>query len=315
MKLIIKIIDIVGIPFVFIAGHLLLALRKMGVARFPLLRRTLSRVGIFPISDHYYEPLFNTQTLKNLLSTARSLPGIDWVDAEQVALLEKLNFADELKGLPQSRTSDTEFYINNKSFGAGDAEYWYSLIRAVKPKRIIEIGSGNSTLMAFRALKKNRENDADYRCEHICIEPYEQPWLEKTGAKIIRERVEDIPLSFFAQLENSDILFIDSSHIIRPQGDVLHEYLQILPTLNPGVIVHVHDIFSPHDYPKAWLVDQVRFWNEQYLLEAFLTQNDHWGILGGLNYLRHRHFNELKAVCPYLTEDREPGSFYIRRKL
>ena len=315
MKLIFGTIDILGVPFVFLAGYLLLALRKMGVGRFPLLRKTLSRVGVFPISDHYYEPLFNTQALKNPLSAVRNLPGIDWGGEGQVAFLEKLNFADELKDLPQSRASEAEFYINNKSFGAGDAEYWYSLIRAVKPKRIIEIGSGNSTLMAFRALKKNRESDAGYQCEHICIEPYEQPWLEKTGAKIIRECVENLPLSFFGQLGNNDILFIDSSHIIRPQGDVLCEYLQILPTLNPGVIVHVHDIFSPHDYPRAWVVDQVRFWNEQYLLEAFLTHNNQWEILGGLNYLRHHHFDELKTVCPYLMEDSEPGSFYMRRKI
>ena len=73
-----------------------------------------------------------------------------------------------------------------------------------------------------------------------------------------------------------DILFIGSSHVIRPQGDVLFEYLELLPTLKRGVIVHVHDIFSPRDYPQSWLLDEVRLWNEQYLLEAFLTDNEHW---------------------------------------
>jgi hypothetical protein len=139
------------------------------------------------------------------------------------------------------------------------------------------------------------------------------PWLEEIEASVVRKKIEDMDPLYFAELEENDILFIDSSHIIRPQGDVLFEYLELLPALSPGVIVHIHDIFSPKNYLKGWLEDEVRFWNEQYLLEAFLTHNRDWKIIGALNYLHHNHYEKLKAVAPYLTHDREPGSFYIQK--
>jgi hypothetical protein len=125
--------------------------------------------------------------------------------------------------------------------------------------------------------------------------------------------VEEVDLSLFGTLGGNDILFIDSSHVIRPQGDVLTEFLQILPRLTPGVVVHVHDIFSPRDYSSAAVVGDVSFWNEQYLLEAFLTHNPDWEIIGALNYLQHHHPAQLKKTCPYLTASKEPGSFYMRR--
>ena len=120
--------------------------------------------------------------------------------------------------------------------------------------------------------------------------------------------------ALFQQLSENDILFIDSSHVIRPQGDVLYEFLELLPLLPPGVIVHIHDIFTPRDYPQDWVTGAVILWNEQYLLEAFLTQNPHWEIVGALNHLKHHHFGAFKAACPAISPEVEPGSFYIRRK-
>ena len=101
--------------------------------------------------------------------------------------------------------------------------------------------------------------------------------------------------------------------MIRPQGDVLYEVLEILPSLKSGVLVHVHDIFSPWDYPKSWIVDEVRFWNEQYLLEAFLSGSTNWEIVGALNFLTRNHFDAIHRACPFLTRDRNPGSFWIQR--
>jgi hypothetical protein len=139
------------------------------------------------------------------------------------------------------------------------------------------------------------------------------PWLEETSVSVVRSKVEDVELSFFSKLEENDILFIDSSHIIRPQGDVLFEYIELLPSLRKGVIVHIHDIFSPKNYPKEWLEDKVLFWNEQYLLEAFLTHNSTWKVVGALNYLHHNHYEKFKTVAPFLTLEREPCSFYIQK--
>ena len=119
----------------------------------------------------------------------------------------------------------------------------------------------------------------------------------------------------FSSHEANDILFIDSSHMIRPQGDVLFEFLEILPVLKPGVLVHIHDIFSPRDYPKEWVVDKHCMWNEQYLLEAFLSFNSQFRILGAVNFLKHNHGKALESKCPNSAKlpDDEPGSFWIIR--
>jgi len=305
--------DVFLLPFVYPSAWLLKKIRRIGVQRLPLCKNALLKVGVFPIQNHYYEPKFDMRNLKRALSQERPLPGIDWNLEEQIDVLDKLKFADELNNIPTEKTDNLRFYFNNAGFGSGDAEYWYQLIRLKKPKRIFEIGSGNSTLMAINALRKNGEDNPNYKCKHVCIEPYEMPWLEKTGVSVVRKKVEDVGVSSFSELGEDDILFIDSSHIIRPEGDVLFEYLQLLPTLNKGVIVHVHDIFSPRNYPDLWLRDEIKFWNEQYLLEAFLSHNADWKIIGALNYLHHNHYEILKKVCPFLTPDREPGSFYMQK--
>jgi hypothetical protein len=169
--------------------------------------------------------------------------------------------------------------------------------------------------MALLAINKNKVDDPTYTCEVICIEPYEMPWLEKLDVTVIRSLVQDQEHSFFKTLNENDILFIDSSHVIRPQGDVNFEFLEILPTLNKGVIVHIHDIFTPKDYLDSWVIDQVRLWNEQYLLEAFLSHNSEFKIIGALNYLRHHHKEKFIEKNPIYSDflEYEPRSFYIQR--
>jgi len=310
---ILPVADIILMPLTYPAAWLLKNIRRAGVHRLPLCKRALMNVGVFPIRNHYYEPQFDNQSPKPDFSKDRNLPGIDWNISIQLETIKRFTFSQELADIPQERPKSTKFYLNNGAFESGDAEYWYQLIRTIKPRRIFEIGSGNSTLMAIKAINRNHDDDPHYECEHICIEPYEMPWLEEAGASVVRKKAEDVELSFFSKLQDNDVLFIDSSHIIRPQGDVTFEYLELLPSLNKGVIVHVHDIFSPKNYPKQWLLDEVLFWNEQYLLEAFMSHNTSWSILGALNYLHHNHYEKLKSVAPFLTPEREPGSFYIQR--
>lgn len=306
-------LDFLLAPFVYPSAWLLKNVRRAGVSHLPACKRALLAVGVFPIRKHYYEPQFDFRTPNRPPSRERSLPGIEWNTAEQLKILETFTFSRELADLPQTRTDPPAFHLNNATFESGDAEYWYQLIRVIKPRRIFEVGGGNSTLMAIKAIRRNCALDPDYRCKHVCIEPYQMPWLEGTGVSVVRKPVEELDPSFFSELYENDILFIDSSHIIRPHGDVLFEYLQLLPTLSKGVIVHVHDIFSPRNYPKEWVEDQVKFWNEQYLLEAFLSHNHSWKILGSLNFLHHNHYERLKAVAPYLTPEKEPGSFYMQK--
>ena len=270
------------------------------------------RSGFQLRSDHYYEPTYAEAHLPRETAGERALPGIDLGEAGQLALLERFTYADELRALPQDKPSPAEFGYRNPMFGPGDAEIYYNLIRAYRPRRIVEIGSGNSTLMALRAIAANRGDDPAYACDVTCIEPYEAPWLESTGVTVVRERVETVDLARFTDLGGDDILFIDSSHVIRPYGDVLREFLEILPTLAPGVLVHVHDVFTPRDYPEAWLRAERRLWNEQYLLEAFLSFNSRFSVVCANNWLKHNHWDAFSRACPMTTHSDEPGSFWMR---
>ena len=307
-------LDVILSPIITLSAVALHYFRKRRFKGLFLSRAILYKIGVFPINDYYNEPLFNPKRLRKSLREDRDLPGIDFNINEQLDVLDKFDFNEELKRFPVERTKNRlEYFYNNDSFTSGDAEYLYNIIRLFKPKKMIEVGSGNSTLMALNATNKNKLEDSDYHCELVCIEPYKNIWLEKTGAQILRSKVEDIDLAIFKSLNSNDILFIDSSHMIRPQGDVLFEYLEILPTLKSGVLIHIHDIFTPKDYLDKWIYDSVFFWNEQYLLEAFLTFNSQFRIIGAINYLMHNHYKKLSEKCPILKnkENREPGSFWL----
>jgi hypothetical protein len=307
------IVDYILVLLVYPAAVLLKTVRYLGVHRLPRSKKALLNVGVFPIRNHYYEPQFDNSSPRRPFSDNRPLNGINWNIGEQLKLLSNLSFAHELEGLSSTKLDDKNFYFGNGAFESGDAEYLYQMIRYLQPSKVYEVGSGNSTLIAAKAILKNIQDDPGYKCKHLCVEPYEMPWLEEIGVEVVREKVEDLPVSFFSELGENDILFIDSSHIIRPQGDIIFEYLELLPTLRKGVIVHVHDIFSPRNYPANWIEGEVKFWNEQYILEAFLSHNSSWEVIGALNYLHHQHYDDLKLVSPFLTPDREPGSFYIRK--
>jgi len=312
-----KILDILFSPLTLISALWLRFIRQ-SIVKFweddSLVSKAIfNKVGVFPVLDHYYEPRFNYKKLKFSLRDDRQLTGIDFNVSEQLLLLGKFNYNEELKEIANLPEKELTFSFLKGPFRSGDAEYLYNIIRLLKPKKIIEIGSGHSTLIAQHGIAKNLAENLNYNCDHTCIEPYENLWLEKLPVKVIRILVEDVEIDFFKQLNENDILFIDSSHIIRPQGDVLFEYLQILPSLNKGVIVHIHDIFTPKDYLTEWLMNGTLFWNEQYLLESFLSLNSSYQIIGALNYLKHNFYNELAEKCPMLSEEREPGSFWIKK--
>jgi len=305
--------DLVLAPFLFPAAVLMRLLRRAGADRMPICRKVLSAVGVFPVANHYYEPLIDFSLLSSPLDRPRNLPGIDMNVAEQLDLLKRFQFGEELRPFTAPKRDELTYSFGNGYFDSGDAEVLYNLVRFKKPKRVIEIGSGNSTLLVIEAIRNNKKSEPNYVCEHICIEPYETPWLERSGVTVLRRLVEVVDKSVFQQLDSGDLLFIDSSHVIRPQGDVLCEFLEILPILKKGVIVHIHDICTPRDYPKAWVVDKVYFWNEQYLMETLLSGNPHWKIISAVNFLFHDHYDQLKDACPFLTQDREPRSFYIEK--
>lgn len=316
-----RFIDIAFIPLTISTGYFLRYLRIQQFRGFtsslPISRKILIAIGVYPIIDHFYDPLFNPKHLKRSLRENRNLSHIDFNDSEQLKILNSFNYNNELIQFPleDPMNDNREYYYNNGIFRSGDSEFLYSMIRLFKPHKFVEIGSGCSTLMAINAIKKNISSSSDYVCEHICIDPYAEKWLERNDVKVIYKKVEELDLSFFKELDANDILFIDSSHIIRSQGDVLFEYLEILPNLKKGVLVHIHDIFTPKDYLDEWFGKY--FWNEQYLLEAFLSFNKEFRIVGATNYLSHKYNEQFASKCPIFKSQkgREAASFWIVKNL
>lgn len=314
LKYISWILDIIFLPIILIVFLVIRIFKFIGISHFPFTNFSIRKIGLLPIVNHYYEPLFLNTQLSQPLSSKRELIGLNLNIEGQLQILKSFDFSDELSQLDLPNPSEEiSYYYKNGSFPAGDANYYYSLIRSIKPSKIIEIGSGFSTLVALKAMTKNESEGS--HCSVSCIEPFEMSWLNNKPVHLIRKKVELLDISFFRQLEENDILFIDSSHIIRPQGDVTYEILDILPTLNKGVYIHFHDIFTPNDYPKNWIFNEYRLWNEQYLLEAFLSNNNDFKVIGALNYLanNHRIFLQEKLVVLPDMSDSSPGSFWIKK--
>jgi predicted O-methyltransferase YrrM len=227
---------------------------------------------------------------------------------------------DEYDRLPLTRAEVSgahEYFVNNYSFESVDGEILYCFIRHFKPKRIIEIGSGYSTRLSLLAARRNAE-DGHARAGVIACEPYPEEVLSRglDGLTLRQTFVQDVPLTEFDSLQANDILFIDSSHVLKIGSDVQYEYLEILPRLRPGVIVHVHDIFLPAEYPRTWVMDQFRFWTEQYLLQAFLAFNETFEVLWAGSYMHLTHPERLeRAFRSYQRTTRWPGSFWMRRRI
>lgn len=290
-----------------------IALRCVQNRRYPEFFRLWQDSGFHLTPVHFYQPIPDTRELPERLWTSpRDLAGLDMNDAVQLELIRTSfpQFREEYDQFPTTTEDPAKFSLINGRFDATDALVAYCMVRHFRPRNIIEVGSGYSSLITAQAAVKNGNAPL------TCIEPFPLDFLV-TGfpglRTLIRKKVEDIDLGFFSQLDSGDILFLDSSHTVKIGGDVNYLFLNILPRLKPGVIVHVHDIFFPFDYPRAWVLGECRFWSEQYLLQAFLAFNSAFEILLCNSYLAARYLEDLKATFP-----RSPawggGSFWMRRK-
>jgi hypothetical protein len=243
----------------------------------------------------------------------RFLPGVDLRESEALHTLERLvEFAPEIQRIPRQRTNDCQIWLENDGYNDFDAASLYALIRWLKPKRYIEVGCGLSTRVSTLALAKNTGDGS--KTESLFIEPFPGPnfvGLPLPG-KHREQKVQDVPLDVFSRLEAGDILFIDTSHVLKTQSDVEHELLRLLPSLKAGVWVHIHDIFTPFDYPQEWITGHPRGGNnEQYALECLLSGGSRWQIEFPVYYLWREHRQKLDALCPggFLR----PGAFWIRK--
>ena len=244
-------------------------------AKFSEIFRLWERHGFHVTPVHFYQPIPDTQTLpQTLWNQPSKLVGVDMNDSMQLDLLrnEFPKFRDEYEQFPTKPTANpAQFYLNNGPFDRMDALVAYCMVRHFRPRLIIEVGGGFSSLLLGQALQKNGNVS-----NLVCIEPYPPKFLKRGFPglhSLIEKKVQDVDLGFFSELRRDDMLFIDSSHTVKIGGDVNYLFLEVLPRLNPGVIVHIHDIFFPFDYPRDWVINKLRFWTEQYLLQTFLTFN------------------------------------------
>ncbi len=293
--------------------------------------RIFERAGFHITPNHFYSPIPDSSTLTDELWEKESgLVGLGMNTNVQLKLLHEVfpQFRDEFD-FPKTKDpsmQDYDFYLKNGSYEAGDAEVLHSMIRHFKPKKIVEIGSGFSTFLSAKACLINKEKDG-IDSKLVAIEPFPNDVLKKGFpglSALIQKPLEEVDLDLFCDLEANDILFIDSTHVLKIGGDVKYEYLEILPRLKNGVVVHSHDIFLPGEYPKSWIVDNHWFWTEQYFLQAFLAFNNAFEILWASQYMIRRYLEEIIPLFPsyqnIILSNSESnhgvgsGSLWIKRK-
>jgi predicted O-methyltransferase YrrM len=280
--------------------------------------RTQSTTTAHP-NGHFYSPVVDSKELAlrldELYPAEPSAPGIDFNEASHLQLIETglARYMPEYD-YPEHGAADgslTYFYTQNSQFSWLDARALFCFLRLWQPKRVVEVGSGYSSLLISDIKRRFLPT-----LKLQCIEPFPRPFLHRSdlGLELIEQRVQAMPLSFFTDLEAGDVLFIDSSHVCKTGSDVNYLFLKILPLLRPGVKIHVHDIFLPQEYLREWVIDENRSWNEQYLLQALLMFSSGFKVLFGSYHAFSRYPEPIKAALNERKGHAFGGcSFYLER--
>jgi predicted O-methyltransferase YrrM len=271
--------------------------------------------------DHYYSPIADTRALSGEPARSRvwpraapETPGIDWRPEQQVSLLRDQLACHDGFSIADGPTDDPrDYHAANEMFSRLDAWILQAMLRYLRPRRMIEVGCGWSSLVTARVIREQLGGSIDF----TCIEPNPPAFLAGGVEGISRSialPVEQVPVDTFLELGAGDVLFIDSSHTVKTGGDVVFLLQEVLPRLADGVVVHIHDIFLPRDYPQEWVLAG-RSWNEMYAVRAFLCFNSGFEILLGVAWMRAFHPDILGAVLPGYPEQYPDGggSLWIRR--
>jgi hypothetical protein len=290
-----------------------------------LLQQTLDEAGYSVArKKDYYSPLPSIAALRK--NRARwdkpsGLQGIDCDVDKMKSLFSQLvkGYLEEFSGLPPHAALRLDGF--GPGYGPVDALTLYMMLRHVKPRRYLEVGSGLSTYYASLAAEKNAREG--FPLEVTCVEPnpYEALYSIK-NISIIKSEAQSVEPSLFKGLQNNDVLFIDSSHILKIDGDVAYLLLEILPSLAPGVVIHVHDVPFPYNTPypaSLWLfaLHWPMFWNEAMVLQAFLCYNSAFKVMLSTPLIRHVDEDFLRAHIPnYQPVEQDPNTFssiWLRR--
>ncbi len=268
---------------------------------------------------HYYSPIVNPKEIANRADVAFAIPknikGIDLNKEAQMATLKQMVPYYNENTFPETKTEGKRYYFQNNYYSYSDSLFLYNIMRHNKPKRIVEVGSGFSSAVML----DTNDQFFDGAIKLTFVEPHPQRLYsllnenDKKNTTIHVKNIQTIELETFDQLQENDILFIDSTHVSKADSDVNRIILEILPRLNKGVLIHFHDIFYPFEYPKDWVLGWQGFgWNETYLLKSFLLHNPDFKIELFNTYLEY--FNEpwFAENMPKCLENRG-GSIWIRK--
>ena len=272
-------------------------------------------------NGHFYSPVVDPAEIaaraQQIWPEQPGHTGFDFNDENHIKVLSEY-FPSYISDYdyPEKGSSDadlTHYYTQNSQFSWLDSRLLFVLLRAEPPKRIVEVGSGYSSLLMADVNNRFLKNSADV----ICIEPFPRPFLLrgiKGISRVTEKRVQDADADIFTSLESGDILFIDSSHVAKTGSDVNFLFFEVFPRLAHGVRIHLHDIFLPFDYPMDWVLKDGRSWNEQYLLRAFLMHNNSFEILFGCSYAFYRHRQRVvDALRHPKGHGFGGGSFWLRK--
>ncbi len=273
---------------------------------------------LFAPPGHFYSPVPSLDDVRAndarlFDARPRTLPGVDLREAQQLGLLEHFRPFYEAQPFPELQTPGRRYYFENPAYSYSDAIFLHCMIRHAEPRRIIEVGSGFSSAVTLDT------NELFFANRIACtfIEPYPEGLLsillpdDRKRIELLQAGLQDVDLDRFRALEAGDILFIDSTHVAKIGSDVNYLFAEILPSLAPGVFVHVHDIFYPFEYPRPWVYEG-RAWNEAYLLRAFLAFNEGFEIVLFNTFLEHFHRPFFEQHMPLCLKN-EGGSIWLRR--
>lgn len=289
---------------------------------------TARRLGYDVLESSYYSPVVDPALLTpDLWSQPRPTPGLEIDAFAHLDFLEHdlLPHLHEFQPPVFQEQARSGFYLANRYYGPVDAQILYAMIRHFKPRRLVELGSGFSTLVSLAAARMNEKDG--HPVDHRVFDPHVGDHMQMSAAKLERiERVAAtrVPLGEFLALASGDVLFVDTTHTVKPSGEVNYVVLEVLPVLRPGVIVHVHDVFLPWEYPRHWIEDLRRHWTEQYLLQAMLSCNPRFEVLFASHAVARAAPERLRSSIPSFdpsaleltrssVDPFTPGAFWFRR--
>lgn len=273
----------------------------------PALRRIARAAGQDLVTRNFYSPVPDWERLPAEVFDRRSpLSGIEFdVDAQ-------VTFLRSLAPLLAEFEPPAGWDWGRETYGPVEADVLHALVRHRHPQRIIELGSGYSSLIIAAAAARNASEGSPV--SYTAYDPFARDFIRAgvEGMTLVARSAATVPSEAFAALAPGDILFVDTTHTVKLGSEVNHVVLDALPLIAPGVLVHVHDVFLPYEYPREFFAAQC-FWSEQYLLQAFLTQNPSWEIVLPLFSMVKDRPAEVAELVKTFTPSAGPGAFWIRR--